>query len=129
VDNNPANQRKHVRISPLLIRADFSRGVGEKAHKAYVTNLSYGGAFLATREPLAIGSKLLLHITLPWEIGRLSVEAKVVWKREDAYTSEANPSSGAGLQFVALEKGSTEKLKKYFERFVELVGRLPDPVP
>jgi uncharacterized protein (TIGR02266 family) len=126
VANNPANKRKHPRISPLLIRTDFSHGFGERAFKGYVTNLSYGGAFLATREVVPVGSTLKLRITLPWQVGRVDVEAKVVWKRAEGDSAEDNLSSGMGLQFVTLERKATDKLKLYFEKFTELAARLPD---
>ena len=127
MDNSPANKRKHPRISPLLIRTDFSHGFGEKVYKGYVTNLSYGGAFLATRELVPVGSTIKLLITLPWQLGQVDVEAKVVWKRAEAESDEENPSPGLGLQFVTLERSVTNKLKLYYERFTELAARLPSP--
>ena len=69
-----------------------------------------------------------LDITLPWQVGRVFVEAKVVWKRGEVDSPQENPSAGVGLQFVTLEREATDKLKKYFEKFVELAARLPDPV-
>jgi hypothetical protein len=71
---------------------------------------------------------LRLNITLPWQVGQVLVEAKVVWERGNADSSRENPSSGVGLQFVTLERDATDKLKRYFEKFVELAARLPDPV-
>jgi uncharacterized protein (TIGR02266 family) len=110
-----------------LIRTGFSHGFGEKVYNGYVTNLSYGGAFLATREIVPVGSTIKLRITLPWHLGRVDVEAKVVWKRTEEDSTEDNPSSGMGLQFVTLEREVTDKLKLYFEKFTELAARLPSP--
>jgi uncharacterized protein (TIGR02266 family) len=123
-----ARKRKHPRISPLLVRTDFSHGPGGKVFKGYVTNLSYGGAFLATQEVVPVGSTVQLWITLPWQVGQVDVEAKVVWRRAEAERSEGNPSAGMGLEFVALEREVTEKLKSYFEKFAELAARLPSCV-
>jgi Tfp pilus assembly protein PilZ len=128
VIDTPANRRKHPRISPLLIRADFSTGFGEKVHRAYITNLSDGGAFLATPEVVPIGSTIKLGIMLPWEVGRIDVEAEVVWKRAGEVSTDDDSSAGLGLQFVTIGQDSTDKLKLYFEKFTKLAARLLSPV-
>lgn len=127
MNDNPANRRIHPRISPLLIRAEFSTGFGEIVYKGYVTNLSYGGAFLATPEVVPVGSTVMLHITLPWEMGRIEVEAEVMWKRAGKASTDEDSSPGLGLQFVTLGQESTDKLKLYFEKFTKLAARLPSP--
>jgi Tfp pilus assembly protein PilZ len=128
VTDNPADKRKHPRISPLLIRTVFSHGFAETVHQGYVTNLSYDGAFLATSEVVPVGSTIRLHITLPWEVGRIDVEAKVVWKRTQQESTEDNPSPGLGLEFMTLETEATDKLKLYFKKFIELAARLQSTV-
>lgn len=116
------NVRKHPRFSPLLIRADFSLDEGETTHKGYVTNLSYGGAFLATQEDISVGSPLKIRISLPWHLGQLDLEARAVWRSTDG---PGNRSPGVGMQFTPLEDGDRAKLQKYFEKFRELAARLP----
>ena len=128
MNDNPANRRKYPRISPLLIRADFSTGFGEKVYRGYVTNLSYGGAFLATPEVVPVGSTVKISITLPWQVGRIDAEAKVVWKRAGRASTDDDSSAGLGLQFVRIGRESTAKLKLYFEKFTTLAARLPRPV-
>jgi Tfp pilus assembly protein PilZ len=96
-------------------------------HKGYVTNLSYGGAFLATRESIPVGAQIKLLLSLPWKLGRIFVEAQAKWRRtEDASPAESQ-SPGVGLEFSHLDEESLGKIRMYLERFQELAARLPSP--
>jgi uncharacterized protein (TIGR02266 family) len=96
-------------------------------HKGYVTNLSYGGAFLATRESIPVGTPIKLLLSLPWKLGRISVEAQAKWRRSEDASSTECQSPGVGLEFSHLDEESLGKIRMYLERFQELAARLPSP--
>lgn len=122
------DNRKHARFGPVLVRADFTLQPGKPAHKGYVTNLSYGGAFLATREPIPVGTPIKLLLSLPWKLGRISVVAQAKWRRSGDASSVEYQAPGVGLEFAHLDEESLGKIRLYLERFQELASRLPSPV-
>ncbi len=117
--------QKHPRIGPLLIRADFR--LGEKSCRGYVTNLSLGGAFLATEEHIPKGQPLKLTISLPWQLGQLDVEATVIWRRPEVGNQGKQPP-GMGIQFAKLDQAAGVKIEAYLKRFHQLAAQLPDQV-
>lgn len=66
---------------------------------AYATNLSRGGLFLETDEPLEVGEELSLSLEVP-ELGALDVPARVAWHR--AAAGEQGPA-GMGIEFGVVE--------------------------
>jgi uncharacterized protein (TIGR02266 family) len=121
------DHRKHARFGPVLVRADFRIEPGELVHKGYVTNLSHGGAFLATRESIPVGARVKLILSLPWKLGRISVRAQAKWRRVENVSSSESQSPGVGLEFAHLDEESLGKIRMYLERFQELAARLPSP--
>lgn len=124
-----ANSRKHQRFSPLLIRADYSLELGDGVRKGYVTNLSQGGAFLATREDIPVGTGVRLLVSLPWQMGQFEVNAKAAWRREQVGPPAGGSAPGVGLEFVDIDAHAQAKLRRYLERFQELAAGLPASVP
>ncbi len=117
--------QKNPRIGPLLIRTTFC--FGEKLCKSYVTNLSLGGAFLATDEHIPKGDLLELTISLPWHLGQLDATATVIWHRPEV-GGHGKQSPGLGVQFAKLDGAAERKVEAYLKRFHELTARLPDLV-
>jgi uncharacterized protein (TIGR02266 family) len=117
-------KRQHPRISPLLIRADFAFAEGA-IQKGYVTNLSQGGAFLATEESAPMGAKLRLLLSLPWQLGRVEFDARVAWIRSEKQSQPNDSSAGLGLQFFEPTPEALEKIELYLAKFRELAASLP----
>ncbi len=120
--------RKDARFAPVLIRAEFRLDEGGDVHKAYVTNLSRGGTFLATREPIALGTPLALRLSLPWRLGQIELQAHAKWCRQEDISSRNSPSPGVGLAFTSLDQESIEKIEEYLDKFQALADRLPSTV-
>ena len=120
--------RKHDRLGPVLIRAEFRLDEGGKVHKAYVTNLSRGGTFLATRESIPLGTRLAIRLSLPWQLGQIDVQAQAKWHRREHASPGNSQSPGVGLQFTNLDPVSIEKIEEYLGKFQALADQLPSPV-
>lgn len=114
--------RKHPRLGPLIIKAEFEsegcRGEG------YLTNLSLGGGFLAVDELPSTGDTLRLRITLPWKLGQVVAEAKVVRHIGPGHQRTTGQPSGVGLQFAELSSSAEESIRLYMQRFSELAAQL-----
>ncbi len=118
------DMRKHPRLGPLVIRTVFE--THRSQGKGYVTNLSLGGAFLATEQPLLMGEAIDLLIDLPWNMGKVTASAKVVWLTSEADRLERQVPAGGGLAFDHLQPLTAEKLHSYMRKFAELAARIDE---
>ncbi len=62
---------------------------------AYTVNLSRGGVFLETEEPLAVGSPITLQLEVP-DAGPSQLSGRVSWRREQA---DVDGPVGIGIEF------------------------------
>jgi len=72
--------------------------------KAYTGNISRGGLFIRTEDPLKQGEQFLLKLQLPDLSEPVKVMCKVVWTREQS-DSETRPS-GMGVKFCEMTTAS-----------------------
>jgi hypothetical protein len=81
-------------------------------------NLSRGGAHVRTREPLALGRRVLLEVALP---GGTGVEAigRVAWARPERLGGDDPAGFGLGVEFLG---GLPDQVLR-LERFLEAAGR------
>jgi len=94
---DPSHIRKHERIGALRIEVKFHRGndIGD----GYLTDLSEKGAFLQTRQLFPVGEFVRLHVILPYQLGEVSAEARIVWLSYEDSNHDPAPH-GMGLAFV-----------------------------
>jgi uncharacterized protein (TIGR02266 family) len=84
----------------LEIEVDIALEGDHTFYTGRTGDLSRGGLFVATDEPLLVGSELLLSFILP-DGYRVTAEAVVAWVRAPRYRPDELPS-GMGLKFVSL---------------------------
>jgi uncharacterized protein (TIGR02266 family) len=77
-------------------------GVGGERITGETRNIGLGGVFVATREPLDVGRRVALHLTLPHWDELLVAEGEVRWVRADEDGGSRDGVSGAGVRFVKL---------------------------
>ena len=111
--------RKHPRL-PLVVKTEV--GAGDQVQRGYLTNLSLGGAFLATEKTIPPGTPLRLLVFLPWKLGEFQAEAKVVWSTGKE-GSETDPP-GVGLAFTKMNSEGEQRLQRYVQKFYQLVAQL-----
>jgi type IV pilus assembly protein PilZ len=78
----------------------------------YVKNISRGGTFVATDEPLPQDTEFTFLLSVPELAEPLALRAKVMWTTAPEAASEAHPA-GMGIQFQfrhASEKSDTEAI-------------------
>ena len=112
--------RLHPRL-PLLIRAEIQ--IEGNQQISYLTNLSLGGAFLATEKPLPIATPMHLHVFLPWKLGEFEAEARVVWSSR---TGTKTDPPGLGLKFTGLDSHAEGRLRAYVDSFFRLVAQIEE---
>lgn len=93
---------------------------------SYCTNLSKGGLFLPTPEPLAKGELLTLSLRVPGRERPLAIQARVRWTRGE--DSDRGPA-GMGVSFNDVDGVLGDTIDAIVARFVplrvDLVGARP----
>ncbi len=85
-------ERVHDRV-PFSVRVQFRNA--SSLLVAYSVNLSRGGVFLETEEPVAVGSEVTLQLEVP-RAGPVLVSGRVTWRR--AQPDKEGPV-GIGVEF------------------------------
>ena len=76
---------------------------------ASITNISEMGIFVATHEPLEVGTRLTLRFALPGEEAPFNLLGQVQWVNPIRMLSD-NPNPGMGIRFVDLSSESRERI-------------------
>lgn len=101
-------RRKELRIPEVL---DLHFKNRQERIKAYSENISEGGIFIKTKEPLLQYERFTLNLFLPDDPEPLKAECEVSWNRfvtEDSKTG----SSGMGVKFIQISQNDLNKLKR-----------------
>jgi len=78
---------------------------------AYTENVSYGGLFIRTEQPLEQGEQFLLKLQLPDLADPMKIRCEVVWARKD--DKETAGPNGMGVKFVEMTNSASQTLKQY----------------
>jgi type IV pilus assembly protein PilZ len=112
-------KRRHAR-APLRARVDFELVSDETFLFEYASNLSRGGIFLATHNPLPVGTKLVLRFALPDEPSRtIRVAGRVTWVNPYVQGGK-NLNPGMGIEFVDLSHEDQEAISRIVRRIAVL---------
>jgi len=108
-------KRLHDRIA-LKARVDYELLSEDTFLFEYTSNLSRGGIFLATRNPLPIGTQIHLRFTLPAPENRtIKVTGQVAWVNEYK-PGKVNLNPGMGIEFVNLSEKDNEAITRLVKR-------------
>jgi len=100
------------------IRVEIAEGTPERFLSG--VDISEGGIYLRTTEPLQTGSVIHLRFTLPRDAERIETGAKVV--RHIPLSSQLETQPGMGLQFIDPTPAITQKLRNFVQW--EMIGDL-----
>jgi type IV pilus assembly protein PilZ len=76
---------------------------------ASITNISEMGIFVATHEPLEVGTRLTLRFAMPGEQAPFILFGQVAWVNPIKLLSD-NPNPGMGIRFVELSSENRERI-------------------
>jgi uncharacterized protein (TIGR02266 family) len=100
--------RRETRV-PKTLRVTYSTRSGNVG--VVISNLSVGGLFVKTEEPLSKGEKTELVIFLPDKKKKLEVTGKVVWtSTEERVTPDGVIPPGMGVKFLNLSNEGIERI-------------------
>lgn len=99
-------------------RAELEATVGVAGDNRFFTgttgDLSSGGLFVATDEPLPVGTELVLSFVLP-DGYRVRAEACVAWVRAPRYRPHELPA-GMGIRFETMSERDLAAVRHFLER-------------
>ncbi|MCX5868001.1 MAG: TIGR02266 family protein [Proteobacteria bacterium] len=82
----------------------------------YSMNISQGGMFISTRNPLPLGTRVALKVGLPDAELPLNIEGEVVWVSEYDKKSKSNLIPGMGVQFRNLDEQEKKRVEDFIAR-------------
>jgi uncharacterized protein (TIGR02266 family) len=99
VDDADALARRHTPRAGVVLRLQY-RNAGHLL-VSYCTNLSRGGLFVPSDDPLPRDSELTLRLAVPGREAPVDIQAKVRWSRAD--DKDRGPA-GMGLEFASIDE-------------------------
>jgi len=76
---------------------------------ASITNISEMGIFVATTDPLEVGTRMTLRFAMPGEESPYILHGQVAWVNPIRMLSD-NPNPGMGIRFVDLSSENRERI-------------------
>ena len=86
--------------------------------KAYSVNISCGGLFVKSDNPLPKGEKFLLKLQLP-DVGQtLSIQCQVAWTKKAGGEAQAG-AAGMGIRFIEMDEKDDQVLRGYVQEITK----------
>jgi uncharacterized protein (TIGR02266 family) len=123
MSENDKGRRRHrriavhmpVRISTIDAETDPRTGRPYfRATREYCANLSRGGAFIRTADPLSPGRRVLVEIHMP-EGEPIEAIGRVAWSKTVLATSGEAEDSGVGVEFLGSSGDQLNALANFLE--------------
>jgi hypothetical protein len=99
--------RRHQR-APVDVPVEFSPKGSQQRRSGLATDLSLGGMYVQTAEPLPFGADLVVHVTFPGQKATFGLPAVVRWVRA---------GQGMGVQFGLLGARETHAITELTKAF------------
>ncbi|MCA3016773.1 MAG: TIGR02266 family protein [Myxococcaceae bacterium] len=90
----------------------------------WAVNISKGGIFINTRNPLSVGSVVRLIISLPDAAFPFDLTGRVI--RVHPHDPQTDQMSGMGIEFIDVDADKQARLERFVDR---LRAELPDLKP
>lgn len=113
-------QRNEERLSVALPAALTFEG---RERREELADLSVGGAFLRTQEPLPVGSEVVLSFRPPRALTKLRLRGRVTWRRV------TGPVPGMGLRFEYETARQAARMAALMERLTQKPTSPARPAP
>ncbi len=94
-----------------LVRVEF-----EEEYWSFTGNLSRGGAFVLTPNPMDLEDEFSLQIHLPEEREPIKVECKVIWTNKYGRQTK-NLRRGMGVKFLSLQSQDQNRIENFIKAY------------
>lgn len=115
MDRHPNERRQYQRVpAQILIRYRSA----DQFFTDYIQNISGGGIFVPTQQPLPEQTHLQISFSLPDYDHLISTDGVVVHSVQPGSNSTESPA-GMGIQFHALSEENQQLIDKYVESMLQ----------
>jgi type IV pilus assembly protein PilZ len=110
-----ASERRRESRAPITLRVDYKRLNSFFAD--YTKNISKGGTFIRTTQPLAVGTEFVFVLSVPEPTldnasVRLEMTGKVKWVVTSAEATKEKPA-GMGIQFLFKAQAERDRVAHF----------------
>lgn len=105
-DRTPGQRRRHTRL-PVAVPVRYRTSESAELIESSLSEISVGGAMLATPSPLPIETDVILEITPPGAVSPISISGKAAYHL---------PSGSTGLKFLYRDAGGSRRLRELVRR-------------
>ncbi len=109
-DSFDGREKRSTPRAPIELRVDYKRLNSFFAD--YTKNISRGGTFIATKNPLPIGTSFRFEISTPGLPAPFRLLGEVSWIRQDG------PEAGMGIRFVFTDDAQRRELESQVEKLM-----------
>ena len=114
MDVDDDDRRTHPR-APIVLKVEYKRLNSFFAD--YTKNISRGGTFIRTKNPLSIGTEFMFNLVVPSLEDPLSIKGKVQWiVQPDDAAEDHDP--GMGIGFVYESEAERAKIANVVEKLM-----------
>ncbi len=119
-----SNRRRHLRVSTALdvklstLEPERDPWTGRPFFRAFrdsCGNVSRGGAFVRTAEPLAPGRRILLELKLP-DGKPLEAIGRIAWSKRVVAPGGEVAESGVGVEFLGAARDEFSLLERFIDQ-------------
>ena len=111
MENNPQERRQHQRV-PTQILIKYRNA--DQFFTDYIENISRGGIFFPTQQPLPENTHLQISFSLP-DCDELITTNGIVVHSVQSESENSDSPSGMGIQFQALSEENLQLIDNYVE--------------
>jgi type IV pilus assembly protein PilZ len=116
-----SSERRKLDRVPRKFRIVYP--TANKLQEAYLSNVSTGGVFIKTDNPLNRGARFNLKLALPGYEEELEIFCEVVWSsREEWKAEERTFPPGMGIKFLNLSQEGRQRIDHILRRSSEEGG-------
>jgi type IV pilus assembly protein PilZ len=102
-------ERRKKSRTPIVIQINYH--AVDNFLRDFADDLSIGGMFIATTNPLEPGTKLILEFMLPGYNYPIRVKAEVIWSRTKlTKLTSTDQTRGMGVKFIDLSDSAKDKI-------------------
>ena len=96
---------RQAKRAPVTLKIKFKSATLDQFIERYAADVSPGGIFIRTKEPLAVGTQMRFEFQLRDATPLITGDGTVVWTREND-PARPNAAPGMGVRFDRLGDGS-----------------------
>jgi Tfp pilus assembly protein PilZ len=105
-DRTPGSRRRHTRL-PVAVPVRYRTNESAELIESSLSEISVGGAMLATDTPLPLETDVILEITPPGAVRPISISGKATYHL---------PNGSTGLKFLYRDAGGSRRLRELVRR-------------